>query len=1543
MIWWPKKEGFQTEPAVVSGTTRIPVAFTCAAGETAIPCPEGSTKCCKVNDSYGAQYVMLRKEDGPMPTMPAPERLGATVTAIDESPTGDAWQAYQDAEDAATEALDAAAPPPAPPPPIPDYGSSLGSLDTDVSTIPWDADNAAVLESDVLWGYVSPEASKSIWNKVYAQNALNDPRNVSQDGNGKFSYVSPVIGISTSDPNASMGMQVGEFFLQNTAAPVAQGKIEKVGTTGAVKLKSTIGKSSRALGSHVKNLIGPGKFKALRPKFAGQAMKWFQKKLSSFMQRFVVKKVALEGSLSATAAALTAAAAIPPFALAPAAAAATATASLVTTVLTVLGVVTMAVTILLGPVLDQLIDSEGMCPPNTKSYNLILPPAASSIILNFIPIVGDILDLLAPYVCFSPDGKVSIKDKIKGQPYAEDTTLSVTYAAQVQPTGETSNSPAIVPPPLERFAVQNADGSTTPRDWCNFANPVMLDRMANFYYKYAFLNPIENEDDSVSVSYISRFIGIIASSELSCDVACTVTTITYDPIQGDNVTLDDESPVYRRFYFIKGPADSQGYFTVTGCTHEDDCAPDATTLSSDKDANYVPSLPKVFNVKELPTKAFDWTSMAINQGVALAGAGLSMKGGIAGDAVGTAASGKLTDKLMGVAGVTEPKDMRGSYIYADPTIPGNFKLQSTDDYFYIDRGTVIETAYGYGPEIKFCSGSQLTVDQCANQYRLRTIVDAYHVANPTVHIKTIYAIEPRGRDACYYKWSVAAFNAETNEEQITTTTQEVLAYYKMRDEITCVWYLDTTRGKGGFDIYAGDSAAGSCAVKLDTTTSPIKYYTNWATCYTAPRVIAIPPAQQPNPQTTVIYPTRKKVVDAAARVSYVPLHPVTPFSVPKPMPLAGLGLKGCPSASCGTAAQITQSIADFNDAHRDRKIQKVLKAWTSGVTPVAVTQAKAAAEAASVARAALLVAVSKASAAGTKVMAAGTTVLAQHAAWAATPGGKGKDDAEAAWKAGEVAKTAPIGAVIARTQDGTKAVETASSIAQAIAIAKLVAESIARKAPLPPQSAYDTATAAAATFAEKQSAALQLQTKQDQTAIIAGGGKIPATMSVAAIESNIADATAAKTTLQTAISTAQLTATTAYTAAQTASSGMAVSARCDYLVEMLRVMPDGTRVVQKESVAMMMAPTAGADGKPSCLFSRVSDGSDKVNSGTFIQDETPELSMPDTSGGIFGYKAVVSSIQATLNKSILPLIRMKPETALPDIATGSQEAVQTLAQQIFNSQTLEACPKKTCKDPDILAAIMNQYNDDMFPTEEFYVEKHTMTRILKSGIASKNQCDVIFADRVEEYDDVFQKPTKSTIYGRTYRFKLTPTGDPCSGSSGPAYKVLPKDYYDASQSQIGVRSTSTTIDNGGFTMPATTMDCRKGSILSAIKTYLAAQNARTSPTDASTYNQVLWSFNRGANSCEYKVLKDVTYDIGGLDEDRQTDVETYLKVDFDPETQAVRSAAEYDLADVDQKEDNDGNTISFVKGVKVQLPFLTNYDETPTPLVNMTPSSFPLS
>jgi hypothetical protein len=80
--------------------------------------------------------------------------------------------------------------------------------------------------------------------------------------------------------------------------------------------------------------------------------------------------------------------------------------------------------------------------------------------------------------------------------------------------------------------------------------------------------------------------------------------------------------------------------------------------------------------------------------------------------------------------------------------------------------------------------------------------------------------------------------------------------------------------------------------------------------------------------------------------------------------------------------------------------------------------------------------------------------------------------------------------------------------------------------------------------------------------------------------------------------------------------------------------------------------------------------------------------------------------------------------------------------------------------------------------------------------------------------------------------------------------------------------------------------------------------------------------------------------VATLREDPQTDVETFLKVSFDPNG-AVMSASEYDLADVDQKKDSAGNTITMINGVQVKLPFLANYDETPSPLVNMTPVNFP--
>jgi len=140
--------------------------------------------------------------------------------------------------------------------------------------------------------------------------------------------------------------------------------------------------------------------------------------------------------------------------------------------------------------------------------------------------------------------------------------------------------------------------------YCDFASKAMLDKMGQFYYSQGLLNPQMNEDGTITVQIITKFFGVIASSELSCDVVCAIEFITYDPITGSNYSATTgcsasyaEDPMfkacpfcYRRFYFIRGDSDPQGEFTVTGCTNTDYTAPEAMVKSGDLNTNPVPSI-----------------------------------------------------------------------------------------------------------------------------------------------------------------------------------------------------------------------------------------------------------------------------------------------------------------------------------------------------------------------------------------------------------------------------------------------------------------------------------------------------------------------------------------------------------------------------------------------------------------------------------------------------------------------------------------------------------------------------------------------------------------------------------------------------------------------------------------------------------------------------------------------------------------------------------------------------------------------------------------
>lgn len=1345
--------------AIAASYAVVASIFTCntAAGEKSVPCPDNRKQMCCSSPN---PYIAIRKANGLGPIdlsanlLLPPVKPDTTTEAWKvDTITRDIYNEYQWLQDEGDTADDTPQDP-LPPEVPPNFGVALGQFDSPVSNIPWDADNADSLQSDIAWGYISPEASKSIWLKVYTRNLLSNPGNLNGNDQGKFKYHAALIDTDIYDPNAAAAYQVGEFLLMNAVFPAIQevlsveniyNRFHKSSHTPATPIK----KIEKPVGKPLKAKVGAGKFKAMKKVFSNKFTRWFGKKMAAMSAKFAIKKAALLASLQAAVAAAGLAS------MGTAVPYAQSVVGMVAGVLDTISNVIMVLTMLIAPVLEQLLEGDGMCPTDYKALDTIIPQPAEMIIANFIPIIGDIVDLFYTYVCFRKprdemiagliafatgqfvpaialfitaavkDDKdktpwIVLKSALKGQPYEEDSTLSVFFADQIEPT-ILGDGTARLPPPLEAFQIQKSNGSIASRSWCNFANPIMMDRMANFYYKYSYANPVYNDDGTIGYEYISGFIGVIASSELSCDVVCVTTKISFDAITGGNMTKSNDSPVYRRFYFIKDIKDPEGYFTVTGCTNVDDCAPEATALSTDKDADYVPSVPKTFEVAEVQKPGFDKHKLVADEISTVVGMGLMMKGGIAGAAAGAVFSDQIYTGSSIVAGqiaASPKKDKIGSFIDIagctaetatdDECIPnGKFILRTRNDYYYINRGAVIEQSVGYTPEINFCQGVDgkgvpLTMDQCTDQRSLRAVIAMYEKTYPTSRVKVVRVIEPRAIYGCYYLFDTVSYNPDTNEEGIEYIATEIIGYYTILNQSTCVRTLDIV------GPYA--------------TADPI---------FKVPRTIPIPQVLQTPGGPTVKYPTRKPVTDKAGRVTYVPINPREPFVVPPALPPKGTTLgdpKTCPNVTCDKRTVIDRMVVDFNKAHPEdpknttanRKIQSVLKAWTS---------------------------------------------------------------------------------------------------------------------------------------------------KPD---------------------------------------------------------------RCDYEVEMLRF--DGKkRIVQKETVSMQVKLDE-APGAVPCTFTRVSDGSDRINSGTFIQANTPALSAPDTSGGVLGFKSVTTAIQTIFNNTIKPILMAKPDVQLPAIASEANRSIAGLSELIFNEQILKACPSKSCRDPDVLKAIALQYNADNLPSDEFYVDKNVMGKILKSGVADGSSCDVIFENMRYSYDDVLQPHTSQVSTGMIYRFRLTPTGTGCGTG---AYRVKPGDYFDVSDNAIGVRSAETTLfqtptgqyrpdANIGYTVPQDPpINCSSDATLAAVK---AAMPVPTGTT-ASTYRSVLWNYSRSNNVCEYKIKKDVTTGMGTTKQKTKLDVETFLSVVFSPSPKVT----EYDLAKIDF--DDDENPI--MNGVIVTLPFLANYDpKTPSPLID---------
>jgi hypothetical protein len=304
------------------------------------------------------------------------------------------------------------------------------------------------------------------------------------------------------------------------------------------------------------------------------------------------------------------------------------------------------------------------------------------------------------------------------------------------------------------------------------------------------------------------------------------------------------------------------------------------------------------------------------------------------------------------------------------------------------------------------------------------------------------------------------------------------------------------------------------------------------------------------------------------------------------------------------------------------------------------------------------------------------------------------------------------------------------------------------------------------------------------------------------------------------------------------------------------------------------------------------------------------------------------------NSIINPIKTQDPLGVLNRNVAEAQTTAQNTLNSVAANQTLQGCPSTKCSDPAVLAAIMVGYNTANLPKEQYGAETNTMIQIAKAGVAGPNTCDVLFTDLYSQFDDYLypavEPPEKTTM---TKRFTLTNTGN-C------VMAVAPGGIIDVSMNAVGIMSASSALSTP-YSREQCKVDCRDPTILASLKTRLNTQYQTA--TVLPNFTTVTQSFLNSYSTCEYMMNKDITTKnttTGTFS--TESAIETYVTATFNvnPTTCAatLNTVTEFDPDLITTTTDNaTGNTTSFIRGVKVDMPLLFNYDNTtPSSLVNET-------
>jgi len=389
----------------------------------------------------------------------------------------------------------------------------------------------------------------------------------------------------------------------------------------------------------------------------------------------------------------------------------------------------------------------------------------------------------------------------------------------------------------------------------------------------------------------------------------------------------------------------------------------------------------------------------------------------------------------------------------------------------------------------------------------------------------------------------------------------------------------------------------------------------------------------------------------------------------------------------------------------------------------------------------------------------------------------------------------------------------------------------------------------------------------------------------------------------------------------------AVVGRVDMEVEMLRTGTTSS-VVEKETVAIVMNTT---NAPP---YPYASDQSSTLNSGTFIQSNTPGA-VGDLSGGDMTVTTFMQGIATSINTL---LSQFNITTISKTVLSSSQAAKLTsddILEKVYVSQTLAApCAGTSCSDSQILNAIIDKYNADNAapPNRMFGITTQKMVSVLKAGVSSPTSCDVLFNNQIDTYNSIVNNPISTVNIARAMRFTLVNTP-----ASSCTFGV--KSYIDVSSSAIGIRSESTLLANP-YIQSTCQVDCRNTTLLSAIKTAIEGRNTTNA---ASALKKVTTSYSPTANTCEYKITKD--YTTYGATTKTVTGVTSYLSASVNfgsacaPTLNTV-SEIYPDILDI-QTNTTTGLQVAYMNGLPITMPILFSYDtKVVSNRVNTTLTSF---